>query len=52
MKIAAEIKRQGVEMMLVRDTVEAAVHALSKGWILESDVGNIAEEKKEDEARS
>jgi phosphatidate phosphatase APP1 len=49
-EIAEEIKNQGVEMMLVRDTIEAAVHAVSKGWILESDVGYIAEEKKEDEA--
>jgi alkaline phosphatase D len=36
-------------MMLVTDTIEAAHHAVSKGWILEEDIAHIAEEKKEDE---
>lgn len=36
-------------MMLVTDTIEAAHHAISKGWILEGDIAIIAEEKMEDE---
>lgn len=49
LKIAGEIGKLGVEMMLVTDTIEAAHHAVSKGWILEEDIAHIAEEKKEDE---
>lgn len=44
-----EIEKLGVEMMLVSDTIEAARHAVSKGWILAGDITGIAEEKKEDE---
>jgi phosphatidate phosphatase APP1 len=50
LKIAEEIGKLGVEMMLVTDTIEAAHHAVSKGWILEGDIAHIAEEKKEDES--
>lgn len=49
LKIAEEIKKLGVEMMLVTDTIKAAHHAVSKGWILEADIIDIKEEKKEDE---
>lgn len=49
LKIAGEIKNHGVEMMLVTDTIQASQHAVFKGWILESDIAHIAEEKKEDE---
>ncbi len=49
LKVAAEIQTLGVEMMLVTDTIEAAHHAFSKGWILKVDIAHIAEEKKEDE---
>jgi hypothetical protein len=49
LKIAEEIGKLGVEMMLLNDTIEAAHHAVSKGWILEGDIARIAEEKKEDE---
>lgn len=49
LKIAGESGKLGVEMMLVRDTIEAALHAVSKGWIQEGDIAQIAEEKKEDE---
>jgi phosphatidate phosphatase APP1 len=49
LKIAGEIGKLGVEMMLVTDTVEAARHAVSKGWILEEDIAHVAEEKKDDE---
>jgi phosphatidate phosphatase APP1 len=50
LKTAIEIKKLGVEMILVKDTIEAAVHAESKGWLIESDIRDIAEEKKEDES--
>jgi phosphatidate phosphatase APP1 len=50
LKIGREIRNLGVEMMLLTDTIEAARHAVSKGWILEGDIADIAEEKKEDEA--
>ncbi|WP_372633658.1 App1 family protein [Fodinibius sp.] len=49
LKIADEIRKLDVEMMLVSDTIEAAHHAVSKGWILEEDIAHIGEEKKEDE---
>ena len=49
LKIAGKTGKLGVEMMLVTDTIEAAHHAVSKGWILEEDIAYIAEEKKEDE---
>ena len=49
LKIADEIGKLGVEMMLITDTIEAVLHAVSKGWILEEDITHIAEEKKEDE---
>lgn len=49
LKIAREIEELGVEMMLVTDTIEAARHAISKGWILEADIAGIGDEKKEDE---
>ncbi len=48
-KTATEIGKLGVEMMLVSDTIEAARHAVSRGWILAEDITGIAEEKKEDE---
>jgi phosphatidate phosphatase APP1 len=50
LKIAEEIEKLGGEMMLVTDTIEAARHAVSKGWIMEEDIGHIAEEKREDES--
>lgn len=48
-EIQVEMQNLGVEMLLVTDTMDAARHALAKGWILKSDVINIAETKKEDE---
>lgn len=36
--IAEEIRSLGVDLLLVKDTLEAAQHAYSKGWILESDL--------------
>lgn len=50
MAIAAEIRKLGVDMLLVTDTVEAARHAASMGWIIETDIREVAVEKKEDES--
>lgn len=49
LKIAGEIEMLGVEMMLIKDTIEATLHAVSKGWILKEDIAQIVEEKKVDE---
>ena len=50
LEIAGKIGALGVEMMLASDTLDAAHHAVSKGWILTGDITDIAEEKKENEA--
>lgn len=50
LKIAEQIKKYGVEMMLVKNTLEAARHALSRRWITESAVAKVAGEKESDEA--
>ncbi len=48
-KTAEEIGKLGVEMKLIMDTMEAAHHAVTKGWIKEEEIAHIAEEKKEHE---
>ncbi len=48
--ISEELKGLGVEMLLVKDTLEASRYALGKGWIVEEDMGEIAGEKVKDEA--
>jgi phosphatidate phosphatase APP1 len=50
--IAGDFEKLGVEMLLVTDTIEAALHAVSRGWILEGDIADITEEKREDEVLS
>lgn len=47
--LAIEYQRLGVELILVKDTMQAAAHALSKGWILKSDQKKIEVQKIEDE---
>ncbi|MBW3469000.1 App1 family protein [Arthrospiribacter ruber] len=47
-KIAEEMETLGVELLLVKDTIEAAEKALEKGWILQADVGVILKGKEED----
>ncbi len=42
--IAEEIREHGVDMLLVRDTVAAAVHAAEKGFILPSELKSIRRE--------
>ncbi len=48
-EIQLKMQNLGVEMLLVTDTLDAARHALAKGWIQKSDVIDIAETKKEDD---
>lgn len=48
-ELAIEYQTGGVELILVKDTTEAAAHAASKGWILESDKPIIKAKKLEDE---
>ncbi|MDR7129204.1 phosphatidate phosphatase APP1 [Algoriphagus sp. 4150] len=49
-KISEELRRFGVEMLLVKDTLEASQYALGKGWILEEDMEEITDEKVKNEA--
>ncbi len=46
--IAAEMKKLGVELIMVKDTLEAAKHALGMGWIVEEDIDAIIRGKEED----
>jgi phosphatidate phosphatase APP1 len=48
-ELASEYLIAGVELILVKDTTEAAAHALSKGWVLPSDTEKIKDQKVEDE---
>lgn len=48
-KISEELKALGVEMLLVKNTLEASQYALAKGWILEEDMDEIAQEKVKNE---
>lgn len=47
--LARDYLEKGVELVLVKDTLEAAKHALEKGWILASDQPKIKDQKQEDE---
>ncbi len=46
--IGEGIEHTGVEMLLVKDTQEAARHAIERGFILESSFKEIKEERKRD----
>src|SRR5690606_16029138 len=47
--LADEYSAVGGELILVKDTTDAAAHALSKGWILKSDERKIEDQKRVDE---
>jgi hypothetical protein len=47
--IAGEFEKLGVEVMFITDTIEAALHAVSKGWILEEDIADIVVENDEED---
>lgn len=51
-KIGKELKGLGVEMLLVKNTLEASQYALTKGWIMEADIDNIVQEKLKDEVEN
>ncbi|RAI92031.1 App1 family protein [Algoriphagus yeomjeoni] len=50
--IREELQSLGVEMLLVKDTLQASGYALSKGWVLEEDMVGIAQEKIKNEAEN
>jgi phosphatidate phosphatase APP1 len=47
--IVEDLSTLGVEMILVKDTLEAAQHALKKGWILAEDILDIQDVKTKEE---
>ncbi len=47
--IVEDLIALGVEMILVKDTLEAAQHALKKGWILPEDILDIQDVKTKEE---
>ncbi len=49
LKIANQVQKYGVELLLVKSTLEAAHHALSRGWITDNTVDRITGEKEADE---
>ena len=49
-KVSMELQKLGVNMLLVKNTIEASQYALSKGWVLQEDMDDIAQEKIKDEA--
>ncbi|WP_247235783.1 App1 family protein [Telluribacter sp. SYSU D00476] len=50
-QIARQLKEQGVEMVLTRDTLEAAKHAAGKGWINEEQLADIEQECEKDSTK-
>ncbi|PZX60373.1 phosphatidate phosphatase APP1 [Algoriphagus ratkowskyi] len=51
-KIRVELAEHGVEMLLVKNTLEASQYALDKGWVLEEDLAEIAKDKVKDEVEN
>jgi phosphatidate phosphatase APP1 len=47
--LAREIEHEGIPMLLVQDTVAAAVHAAERGWIDPARLPDVREEKRKDE---
>lgn len=47
--IAEQLRGEGVEMLLVKDTEEAAKHAVQKGFISAEEIPSIAEEKRDNQ---
>jgi phosphatidate phosphatase APP1 len=48
-KLAAEVLAAGSTLVLAEHTLDAAKHAADQGWIKESDLPEIGEEKRADE---
>jgi phosphatidate phosphatase APP1 len=51
-ELAVEVKRAGTSLVLADDTLAAARHAAEHGWISESTLGDVGEEKRADEGTS
>lgn len=51
-KISEQLNALGVDILLVKNTIEASHYALTKGWILEEDLEDIAQEKIKNEAEN
>ncbi|REG90634.1 App1 family protein [Algoriphagus antarcticus] len=51
-KISKQLNGLGVEMLLVKNTLEASQYALAKGWVLEEDLVDIAQEKVKNEVEN
>ncbi|MET4104892.1 phosphatase domain-containing protein [Hymenobacter sp. UYP22] len=51
-KVAEELRGEKVEMLLVKDTVQAAEHAASAGLVFQEAVPAVEQEKQKDEAAS
>ncbi|GAB3181163.1 App1 family protein [Telluribacter humicola] len=47
-RIAEEVRRQGVEMVLCQDTLEAAKHAADMGWINKEQLADVEQECEKD----
>jgi phosphatidate phosphatase APP1 len=50
LKLAEEARKHGGELLLVKNTAEAAKHAVEKGLISAASLPEIAGEKRQDEA--
>lgn len=50
--IAQKVKEHGTEMLLAEETVTAAKHALSMGWINENQLSDIKQECEKDEQQN
>lgn len=50
-QIARQVEEQGIEMVLTKDTLEAARHAAQKGWINEEQLADIEQECEKDSTR-
>jgi phosphatidate phosphatase APP1 len=49
LSLAREVRRQGVAMLLVKDTEAASVHALEEGWIHAGKLPEVRQEKAKDQ---
>lgn len=49
LNLAREVRRQGVPMLLVKDTEAASVHALEEGWIHAGQLPEVRQEKRKDQ---
>ena len=48
-QIAGRVKKKGIEMILARDTLEAARHAVENMWVHEACIAEVADKVKRDQ---